>query len=684
MRFNFFRLIALALFAGSATVSAFQGGPDDYGYYWESTQDPGDTITFHWIDPSGHAPLTGWYPNDDDGWVKIALPGRFPFYGDTLDTLIVCSNGFFQSPFTFTSYLNQALPVSRFPNLIAAFWDDLSPVASGSVRRFDDPGGAFTVLTWLDVVRFDTHDTLSFQVLLNADGTIRINVLRAPATANSSTIGIQGHSGLHGHYLEYLFDGTPAGHLPEDSLSLRFYLRRLSHDVGALRALTPTGWVPANSQVPVTGRFKNYGHSVETFTVTAMLVRAHLPHDTAYSGSRTVTDLAPGDSASCYFGDWLTPPSPDSWHYVLRTHLGGDMLPGNDTLRVLTSTAPLPFGTAIGSWGFPALGDGMNLTGICYQPDTNRFYFAAISPNRVFSFDGGSPDPDPVLEAFDLQDFFGDDLIWGIMWDPATADFWVGHVSNGSSGCMAARYHADGTFAGDTWNLGAIEPGVWFAALARGPLGTGFAVAVGGDNHIYQLDLQARSVIRTFGSPAASYRACSYLGDHGCYVVAGGWNQEALVKLGPYGAELGSAACPDLADLAVYYPEEPCRDSLVWAYATISNLDNTIRRISLGSVWANVGIAAGPLPRRRRFRVGPNPVRSGALLSLPGLPTTGTLRLWDAAGRLVRSERLSPHARPAWSATDACGRDLASGIYLLTLSNASANLTCKLVVLAGR
>ncbi|OYD14125.1 hypothetical protein CH330_09320, partial [candidate division WOR-3 bacterium JGI_Cruoil_03_51_56] len=378
-----------------------------------------------------------------------------------------------------------------------------------------------------------------------------------------------------------------------DSTSIRFFVRRLAHDVGVFSTKTPLGWIPAHSQCPVTALFKNYGSNTETFPVTARIVRTNLPYDTVFSRTLTISNLEPGNIVESYFGDWLVPPNPDSWFVLLRTDLENDMLLRNDTCRVITTSAPLPLGSILGSWDFPRLGDGMNLAGITYRSDSNRFYLAVCDPNRVFSFPV-APEPELIPENFEIQNFFGDDIIWGIAWDETQPGFWLTHVSAYGDGCIAARYEPDGSFAYDTWDLTTIELGTWFAGLDQGPSGTAFAVAVGGANHIYQLDFNSKEVIRHLAEPIASYRACAYLGDHNRYLFTGGWNQHAITALDIEGRTVETKPLANLADLDIYRPTNPFPDSLIWAYATTSSQKNTIHMLSLGTTWTNIGLGAKP------------------------------------------------------------------------------------------
>jgi hypothetical protein len=666
----------------SAAPPSDAGGPDGFGYCFETTQDLGDTIQFSWIDPSTHPVLTDWHPNPDDGWTRIALPFGLPFYGDTLDSIVVCTNGFIEFPTTFTSYANSSLPVSSIPGLIAAFWDDLSPAQSGCVRRWDDMANHATVITWDNVVRFNTCDTLSFQVVLAADGRIQINVLQAPGVPNSATVGIQGNSGADGWYLEYVCDSLPGQHVLADRTSIRFSVRRFAHDVGVLEAGTPQGWVPVNSQMPVTATFRNFGTNTETFTVSASVVHVHFPFDTGYTCTRQVAGLAPFETAGVYFGDWLVPPSPDSWKVVFRTNLPGDEFPYNDSSRCLTTSVPPALGSVLGSWDLSDLGDGMNLAGITHRADSNRFYFTCLDPNRVYSFTPDGPGVDLRQEPFQLQNFFGDDAAWGIGWDERDSCFWISHSSTYGPGCIAARYKPDGSFTGDTWNLGNLEPGVWFAGLDITREGLCHAVEVGGGNRVYKLDFGVKGVLGYLPGPVASWRACAYVGDRECYLLAGGWNQNALCRLSSSGEVIETASLPGLADLDVYRPESLSRDSLVWAYVTVSNNENTIRRISAGRTWATVALGDGPAVAGPQFAlaVSPNPCRGSTVLRL----MTGTrdiataLRVFDASGRLVRSVPVRTSSFALRTS------DLAAGIYLLTATTPRGNLSQKLAVLDSR
>ena len=447
-----------------------------------------------------------------------------------------------------------------------------------------------------------------------------------------------------------------------------------------LGVTSPEPWVPARAQVPVIGRFRNFGMHTESFPASACIIRARHPHDTVFTSSREVAALAPGDSTDCYFGDWLTAPAPDSWHILLQTLLGRDLQPRNDTARFRVSTFAPAFGTELERHELPHLGSGMNLAGICHQPVSNSFYLAVLNPNRVFSFASDGP---PTLRPahFDLQTFYENDIIWGIGWLSHPEGFWVGHTPTRGAGTILARYAPDGSFTGDTWDISTIEPDAWFAGLA--PAGTGdlYAVAVGGSNRIHQLRAADRLIVRSLSTRPASYRAVSWLGDHTRFLFSGGWNQHALLGLDIGGYLLDSTPCRDLADLAIHRPPEPAPDSLVWAWATLSDESNTLVRLSLGTTWRGVGLAAEPeaVFAPAGLLLSPNPTNPGRLLSLRSPVSRGRLRMWDVTGRLITETvfaNLSAGNRqvPALRAPDT------PGTYFVTLSGTDVNLTGRLVV----
>uniref|UniRef100_A0A7C6A8B0 T9SS C-terminal target domain-containing protein n=1 Tax=candidate division WOR-3 bacterium TaxID=2052148 RepID=A0A7C6A8B0_UNCW3 len=230
--------------AYAMAVCRLGSAPDPFGYYYESTQEPGDTVTFSWIDPTGGTVLTGWSPSADDGYVTRTLPFGFKFYSPAsnppnINQINVCTNGFLETS-TMTTYTNTALPNNTIQNFIGPFWDDLNLTSQGQVIEKVGTDGQYVSYTWLNVPRFGTSELQTFQVVLYRDNKIRFNYLDVNGTLNSNTIGIQGGIGANGWYQQYVFDGNPANHIVTDNTTIQFTCDSLRGIAEVTRNITPT------------------------------------------------------------------------------------------------------------------------------------------------------------------------------------------------------------------------------------------------------------------------------------------------------------------------------------------------------------------------------------------------------------------------------------------------------------
>jgi hypothetical protein len=237
---SFYDIIAYTSLAGdddptndtttATAVCRFGSAPDSFGYFYESTQEPGDTVTFSWIDPAGGTQLTGWAPSADDGIVSRTLPFAFKFYSTgapNITQINVCTNGFLETS-TMTTYINTALPNNTIQNLIAPFWDDMNLTTSGAVYENIGTDASYVVYTYVGVPRYNTTELQTFQVVLYRNtNKIRFNYLDVNGTLNDNTIGIQGATGAGGFYQQYVFGGVPPNHIVADSTSIVFSCDRV-------------------------------------------------------------------------------------------------------------------------------------------------------------------------------------------------------------------------------------------------------------------------------------------------------------------------------------------------------------------------------------------------------------------------------------------------------------------------
>jgi len=120
-------------FKTGVSIDNDPSGPDEWGYF---AYDDSDIA-------SGHAPETGFtdistsgtfVEIDDDQFITLELPVNFVFYGESFDTLTVCSNGWAApgvQPYFMVTFYNNDIPSPNGPwGTLAPFWDDLEPSGS--------------------------------------------------------------------------------------------------------------------------------------------------------------------------------------------------------------------------------------------------------------------------------------------------------------------------------------------------------------------------------------------------------------------------------------------------------------------------------------------------------------------------------------------------------------------------
>ena len=175
------------------TTSFGQGGPDAFGYTWIDSDEPGGPA-FVWNDISATGTAVTL---TDDSSVDVALPFSFSFYGALQSTVRIGSNGFLAFGGTANPFTNAAIPTAAAPNnLVAGFWDDLNPSDGGTIHH-QAGAGTFTV-QYTNVPRFAADGFVTFQIVLNQDGTMRFYYNSMVGTMNSASIGIEDGAGAVG------------------------------------------------------------------------------------------------------------------------------------------------------------------------------------------------------------------------------------------------------------------------------------------------------------------------------------------------------------------------------------------------------------------------------------------------------------------------------------------------------
>ncbi len=197
------------------------GGPDGFGYVFIDTNEPGGPV-FDWTDISTIGTLVDLA---DDESATVALPFTFPFYGNSLTSIKISSNGYI----TFgtnsgTAPTNQAIPNPADPNgIIAGFWEDLDPsVGLGQIRRFHNVATNEFIVQFTNVQRSSSiappgeNSSFTFQMILRPTGEILFKYFSMAGVTDGATVGIESPAGDTG--LQVAFNSAYVA----DSLAVLF------------------------------------------------------------------------------------------------------------------------------------------------------------------------------------------------------------------------------------------------------------------------------------------------------------------------------------------------------------------------------------------------------------------------------------------------------------------------------
>ncbi len=209
-------------------------GPDEYGYYIYDNGDVSYTAAplYDWIEidtqygGSGtQTPITDGGDGDYGNYVhSIELPFTFRFYGQMVNTITICSNGWIaMRQTTMGSFRNYPIPGPGGPSpMIAAFWDDLTTTqGQGHVFTYYDAEHHQFIVQWSRMRTYTNNSEETFQAILRdpehylsptGDGDILIQYHTFNNTSTwsgiihgaYSTIGIEDATASKG--LQYTFN----------------------------------------------------------------------------------------------------------------------------------------------------------------------------------------------------------------------------------------------------------------------------------------------------------------------------------------------------------------------------------------------------------------------------------------------------------------------------------------------
>jgi WD40 repeat protein len=250
---------ALAAPAHAATLAPAAGGPDDFGYTYRDSNEPGGPV-YAWEDIHTTGTLaTGWTSTDDGYAGPFPIGFTFDYYGQPYNELYIGVNGYLSFGQGYGSIPGGTLPNSNSPNNdIALFGSDLYLYDYGTesavyYQTLANPERL--VVQFVNIhycCGYNTQHT--FEVILYATGDIQAQYQSLNGTA-TSYVGIENSNGSDG--LGY------AGSLA-DQLAIRYY-----YPVGVF--VTPavqSGFGAANTMVTYALHITNRTGTPDRFALT--------------------------------------------------------------------------------------------------------------------------------------------------------------------------------------------------------------------------------------------------------------------------------------------------------------------------------------------------------------------------------------------------------------------------------
>ncbi|MCX7995987.1 MAG: T9SS type A sorting domain-containing protein [candidate division WOR-3 bacterium] len=369
------------------------GGPDDFGYQWLDSRDPGGPV-FRWIEISS----TGYNLNLDDDDYYYPIPFQFTFYDSTYNNIAVGSNGTVYFHDMYLGLSNYPIPSTNIYDVhifTAPYWDDLNPAASGAGGVFYQIFGDTLVVEWYNVPIYGTNDFLTFEaVLIRSTGEIIFQYLDSRNDAgNSATVGIQGRptqSPLWGLQFSY---NTPS---LIDSLAIRFFKPTYNRDVGMRTVLAPGSRIGPGATINPQTRVKNFGRNTESFSVYCRIDSAGV---NIYNQNVSVASLPPGQETTATFPNWTACNTEGIlYNLTFYTVLAGDQNPANDTIRSTTTV------TLVGNWVRCAdlpNAELSNATG--YDPVNDDIYSFGGTPDGGYTYHNYTFRYDPTSNSWQIM-----------------------------------------------------------------------------------------------------------------------------------------------------------------------------------------------------------------------------------------------------------------------------------------
>jgi len=200
------------------------GGPDDFGYYWIDSDDPGGPA-FEWIDISSTGIDLVDSLDDDTYTGPYDLGFDFSFYGNVYNQIYIGSNGIIGfAADGMNARISRPIPSGMTPNaFLALLWDDLNPddADNQDAHVYFETDGQQCVIQFVDYpeYRADPGDVVTAEVIIRRNGTIKYQyqTIASGFDILYCTVGIENHDGTDGLEIAY--------HAPylHDNLAIEFF-----------------------------------------------------------------------------------------------------------------------------------------------------------------------------------------------------------------------------------------------------------------------------------------------------------------------------------------------------------------------------------------------------------------------------------------------------------------------------
>ena len=466
---------------------------------------------------TGTTPITGWVCDDegceasDDGYVDLSLGDFvFKFYGVSVSTLRISTNGYMTFGTEGQEYFNTPIPYFTLPNaLIAPFWTDLDLTGLTGDRGVwwgmtGTPPNRQLVIEWYQVPSWD-HKTeeYSFEVILY-ESTNKIKFQYSNVVSGTdydkgsfATVGVENFDGTSGSQFSYntpsLSNGLAIEFTPKKKLSLVDFDGDSKTDV-TVYDVAQEWWFFLYSS--------DGSYGFDAIGVGGGSQWVPVPGD--YDGDG-ITDVAVYDTV---YGWWLFHYASGGYFYdhVGQGGTGYTAVPGDYDGDGVTDLAVYQGSTgywfiqySLGGYGFKALGgagripvqadyDGDGKTDVAVYDVANGWWFFQHSSDGSYRFDaigvGGGSQWVPVPGDYDgdgKTDVAIYDTVYGWwLFHYASGGYFYDHVGQGGTGYTAVPGDYDGDGVTD---LAVYQgsTGYWFIQYSSG--GYGFK-ALGGAGRI--------------------------------------------------------------------------------------------------------------------------------------------------------------------------------------------------------